>query len=396
MAHPILVPPLGQTTDTVILSAWYKQAGQPVKIGEPLFAIETDKATLDIEAQDAGILAQVSAQAGEEVKVLSAIGLIATPGEDVSTGAGEPEKQGSGAEYRAEGEGESGRVGEQERVSAVAAKAEEEPVVRREVAQPLERTVAPVSRVEGERVFISPRARRLALAENVRWQSIAGTGPEGAIVERDVRQYLTQINRAPQTVPAQAPSYSISPAQAAQTLVAQADVSALITLCERYARREVSVSLEGVLIYILAQVVRTLPEDALAPASLSIGYVTPGQGRFVMPVLESLQTKGLVSLTREISEIATRAQAGNLQSAEQHEPTIGFTSLAALGLDLFTPVVEAPGTPMLGVGRVHQNHAGERMAWFSLSYAGTRLDALAAARLLQQIIARVEDPDLLF
>ncbi len=396
MAHPILVPPLGQTTDTVILSAWYKQAGQPVKIGEPLFAIETDKATLDIEAQDAGILAQVSAQAGEEVKVLSAIGLIAAPGEDVSTGAGEPEKQGSGAEYRAEGEGESGRAGEQERVSAVAVKAEEEPVVRREVAQPLGRTVAPVSRVEGERVFISPRARRLALAENVRWQSIAGTGPEGAIVERDVRQYLTQINQVPQTVPAQMPSYSINPAQAAQTLVAQADVSALITLCERYARREVSVSLEGVLIYILAQVVRTLPEDALAPTSLSIGYVTPGQGRFVMPVLEGLRTKGLVSLTREISEIATRAQAGNLQPTEQHEPTIGFTSLAALGLDLFTPVVEAPGTPMLGVGRVHQNHAGERMAWFSLSYAGTRLDALAAARLLQQIIARVEDPDLLF
>ena len=391
MAHPILVPPLGQTTDTVILSAWYKQAGQPVKIGEPLFAIETDKATLDIEAQDAGILAQVSAQAGEEVKVLSAIGLIAAPGEAVSTG--EP---GSGAEYRAGGEGESGRAGEQERVSAVAAKAEEEPVVRREVAQPLERPVAQRERTEGERVFISPRARRLALAENVSWQSIAGTGPEGAIVERDVRQYLTQINQAPQTVPAQAPSYSINPAQTAQTLVAQADVSALVTLCERYARREVSVSLEGVLIYILAQAVRTLPVDALAPASLSIGYVTPGQGRFVMPVLESLHTKGLVSLTREISEIATRAQAGSLQPAEQHEPTIGFTSLAALGLDLFTPVVEAPGTPMLGVGRVHQNHAGERMAWFSLSYAGTRLDALAAARLLQQIIARVEDPDLLF
>jgi pyruvate dehydrogenase E2 component (dihydrolipoamide acetyltransferase) len=393
MAHPILVPPLGQTTDTVILSAWYKQAGQTVKMGEPLFAIETDKATLDIEAQDAGILAQVSAQAGEEVKVLSAIGLIAAPGEVVSTGEGEP---GSGAESRAEGEGESERAGEQESVSAVAAKAEEEPVVRREVAQPLERLVATVSRVEGERVFISPRARRLALAENVRWQSIAGTGPEGAIVERDVRQYLTQINQVPQTLPAQAPSYSINPAQAAQTLVAQADVSMLVTLCERYARREVSISLEGVLIYILAQVVRTLPVDALAPASLSIGYVTPGQGRFVMPVLESLHTKGLVSLTREISEIATRAQTGNLQAAEQHEPTIGFTSLAALGLDLFTPVVEAPGTPMLGVGRVHQNHAGERMAWFSLSYAGTRLDALAAARLLQQVIARVEDPDLLF
>jgi pyruvate dehydrogenase E2 component (dihydrolipoamide acetyltransferase) len=394
MAHPILVPPLGQTTDTVVLATWYKQVGQEVKAGEPLFAIETDKATLDIEAQDAGVLAQVGAQAGDEVKVLSSIGLISAPGEVVEASPA-PEKPASTETKQPERQTHEPAKPVQEKAQATQAPRSEE---ANRAAVPLAQPSTPVKRVEGERVFISPRARRLALAQNVRWENIAGTGPEGAIVERDVQYYLAQANETSQVVPvpqAAAP-YPINPAQASQTLVAQAEVSALITLCGRYAKRDVSVSLEGILMFILAQVLGALPEDVYAPAGISIGYVTPGQNKFVMPVIENLQAKGVVTLTREISDLATRAQNSDLQVAEQHEPAFGFTSLAALGIDLFTPVVETTGTPMLGVGRVHQNAAGERMAWFSLSYAGTRLDALAAARLLQQIIARVEDPDLLF
>ncbi|HEY3342023.1 MAG TPA: 2-oxo acid dehydrogenase subunit E2 [Anaerolineae bacterium] len=393
MAHPILVPPLGQTTDTVILSAWYKIPGQPVSVGEPLFAIETDKATLDIEAQDAGILAQIDAQAGEEVKVLSAIGLIAAPGESVSARPPEQGKPGDG-ESVSQGALEQGKPSAAEHETIHAVNPE---LVSKSTGEPL-RVDPPTQRnlAESERVFISPRARRLALAENVRWQNVAGSGPAGAIVERDIVQYLAQINLRHQELTAEAPTYPVNPARAADTLIAQADMNALIRLCERYAQLDVTVSLESVLVYILAQVAQTLPQDALAPMSLSIGYVTPGQGGFVMPVVENLQAKGLQSLTREISELAARAQTGNVQRTAQHEPSMGIAGLAALGIDLFTPVVETPGTPMLGVGRVQQRHSNERTAWFSLNYSGTRLDALAAARLLQQIISRVEDPDLLF
>jgi pyruvate/2-oxoglutarate dehydrogenase complex dihydrolipoamide acyltransferase (E2) component len=215
-------------------------------------------------------------------------------------------------------------------------------------------------------------------------------------VERDIQQYLAHINLPQQKLPAQAATNLINQALTSAILYAQADMGTLITLCERYARRNISVSLESVLVYILAQVVQSLPQDALVPEGLSIGYVTQGQSGFVMPILENPKIKGLVALTHEISELAARAQTGDIQPAELHEPSIGFTSLAALGLDLFTPVVETPGIPMLGIGRVRQNHSSERTAWFSLSYAGTRLDALAAALLLQQVIQHVEDPDLLF
>jgi pyruvate dehydrogenase E2 component (dihydrolipoamide acetyltransferase) len=396
MAHAILVPPLGQTTDTVILSTWYKRAGDAVKVGEPLFAIETDKATLDIEAQDGGILAQVNAQAGEEVKVLSSIGLIAAPGEAVEASPVAEAPEGKGAKgsedtVAREVQSQAATVAPPQPQVSHLAPQRQQPAV---AVAPQEPTL-PVARAEGERVFISPRARRLAQAENIRWQHIAGSGPEGAILERDVQQYLAQLSRSPQPSPA-AVTYPLNPAQAAQTLVAQADVSALVTLCGRYARREISVSLEAILVYILGQVARTMLEDGVGPADVSIGYVTPGQNGFVMPVLKDLPAKGLVSLTRKISEVAGRAQAGGLQPAELGEPAFGFCSLAAFGMDLFTPVVETPGVPLLGVGRARQGQSGERLAWFSLNYAGTRLGALGAARLLQQIVARIEDPDLLF
>ena len=79
MATEVLVPPLGQTVDTLTLVSWYKREGDAVTQGEPLFAVETDKATLDVEAPASGILAGLTANPGDEVKVLSAIAFIDAP-----------------------------------------------------------------------------------------------------------------------------------------------------------------------------------------------------------------------------------------------------------------------------------------------------------------------------
>ena len=84
MATEVLVPPLGQTVDTLVLVSWHKQEGDTVTQGEPLFAIETDKATLDVEAPASGILRRITAKAGEEVKVLSKFAVIAQHSEELS------------------------------------------------------------------------------------------------------------------------------------------------------------------------------------------------------------------------------------------------------------------------------------------------------------------------
>ena len=81
MATKVLVPPLGQTVDSVTLVAWHRNEGEAVKQGETLYTIETDKAILDIEAPASGVLRRVIAQPGDEVQVLSAIALVAAPDE---------------------------------------------------------------------------------------------------------------------------------------------------------------------------------------------------------------------------------------------------------------------------------------------------------------------------
>src|ERR1041385_4519244 len=77
----VVVPPLGATVDTFTLVAWYKQEGEFVEKDELLFAVETDKATLDVEAPASGVLRQMSAEPGDEVRALSHIAVIVTPGE---------------------------------------------------------------------------------------------------------------------------------------------------------------------------------------------------------------------------------------------------------------------------------------------------------------------------
>jgi len=156
MPTEVLVPPLGQTVDVVKLVSWYKNEGDTIQQGEPLFVIETDKASLDVEAPASGILHRVTAAPGDDVNALSVIALIAAPGEEV--------------EVKVQAE--------------VKAKAE---------AKPVPHSTLTSTSVSASRRFISPRARRLAEVEGAPLEAIQPTGPDGAIIERDVRAYLEEV-----------------------------------------------------------------------------------------------------------------------------------------------------------------------------------------------------------
>ena len=149
MATEVLVPPLGQTVDTVTLVTWYKKEGELVAQGDMLFAIETDKATLDVEAPASGVLRQVTAQPGDQGQVLSAIALINAPAEVIAAARIPPVPK---------------------------------PVTPPDVAGT---TGQKDDKGRRDRIFISPRARQLAKARHVPLTELQATGPEGAIVERD-------------------------------------------------------------------------------------------------------------------------------------------------------------------------------------------------------------------
>lgn len=172
MAYEVILPKLGQTVEESSIVEWVKEEGDEVARGDVLFTVETDKATLDVEATRKGYLRKILVPAGEEVPVLTVVAYITrTPDEPLDVG-----EKGSG------GVGESGNGGE-----AVA-----EPEAAVEAAS----SPAPARSSTSGRIFASPRARKAAREHGVDLAEIVGSGPNGRIVEKDVLAYVAAAPKA--------------------------------------------------------------------------------------------------------------------------------------------------------------------------------------------------------
>ena len=452
MSVDVLVPPLGQTVDTLTFVSWLKDEGDVVRQGEALFMIETDKATLEVEAPASGILRQVTARPGDEVKALSAIATIAEPGE-------------------AEG---------RESASPPPATGTAAPAVPPERQRNAEAT-GPSPR---ERMFVSPRARRLIEAEHVPLGEIKPTGPEGAVIERDVRAYLAQrqleatrrgdhaitpvarrvaeeaglewqalsgtgprgqitrediesalAGRAAASTPAAIPQPAIAQAESVETiplagvrgtiasrmtqshtqtapvtLTAEADATALVALRGQLAADGVTVSYNDLFVYILARALREQPRlnaslagDAIKLWSrIDIGLAVDTDRGLLVPVVRDVPGKGLAALAAETARLAERARAGRCTPEELRDGTFTLTNLGMFGIDAFTPIINLPECAILGVGRIKTQPVWiedrvepRQMVWLSLTFDHRLVDGGPAARFLQRVVQLVEKPHLL-
>jgi pyruvate dehydrogenase E2 component (dihydrolipoamide acetyltransferase) len=197
MAIDIIVPPLSQTMDSLVLVAWVKKVGDPVVKGETLYQVETDKATLEVESPATGILKEILAEPGAEVLVRSKIGAIAAPGEEVTASPGSqagPTPMAALGNHHPASEGAPAPAAPAYEMEPVAS-----PLTASSASTPAPVETRPLYTGPGadrlpperlSRIFASPRARNLAQAEGVALDFIKATGPQSMIVERDVRDYL--------------------------------------------------------------------------------------------------------------------------------------------------------------------------------------------------------------
>ena len=390
MSSAVLVPPLGQTVDTLTLVSWYRHEGDAVTQGEPLFVVETDKATLDVEAPASGVLSGVCAAAGDQVKVLAAIATI----EEFTPPAAPP--------------------GQPDTIESKSS--------------------------EPQRLFVSPRARRLAESGGVPLDEVKATGPMGAIVERDVLAYLAesqpQGTAAEDVTPAATPS--VTPAAepgasqiiplagvrgliaermaashretAAVTLTTEADATALVSLRTQLAEDGVAVSYSDLFLTTLA---RALAEHPRLNASLiddrvriwpqiDLGLAVDAERGLIVPVVRDVDRKGLAQLAAETVELAERARSGRCTPEELTGSTFTLTNLGMYGIDAFTPIINLPECAILGVGRIVTqpawvvDHVEPReRVWLSLTFDHRLVDGGPAARFLQRIAQLVEKPHLL-
>lgn len=402
MATEVLVPPLGQTVDTVTLVTWYKREGEAVSQGEKLYAIETDKATLDIEAPASGILRHVRAQPGEKVRVLSPIARITAPEEEAEALPALSPAPPPGASVPPKPAPAAPRL-----------------------------TTSPAGRI-----FISPRARRLAEEHRVPWQELKGTGPQDAIVERDVRAYLQALAvvKAPpaparpaeapvpaaavlQTIPMEGPRAVIAQRMhesrlttAPVTLMAEADATTLVELRRQLHEAGIPVSFNDIFLFIAGRALRQFPrlnaslegKTIQLGDEVHIGLAVDTERGLLVPVVRHVDRKGLSQIAQETQRLIQRARAGQLTPEELRGGTFTITNLGMYDIDAFTPIINLPQCAILGIGRITERPAVfqgmiavRHRVWLSLTFDHRLVDGAPASQFLQHIIRWTEMPHLL-
>jgi pyruvate dehydrogenase E2 component (dihydrolipoyllysine-residue acetyltransferase) len=413
VASEIKLPRLGQGMESGTIVKWLKSEGERVEKGEPLYELDTDKVTQEVEADASGVLLRIAVQEGE-VPVGRTIAVIGEEGEEVSVSA-------NGGEEPPPGSAESD-VQTVEAPSQAPAREPEREVVREAPAE-----AQPSAERDGGRVKASPLARRIARERGVDLASISGTGPEGRIVAEDVE-------RAQVGAPVAAPSVAAAPVgeverreltsirktiarrltEAWQIPVFQLQTSVDMTranaLVERLREGGTKATVTDVLTKVCAaglirhrEVNAQWTDDAILlfpTANVGIAVATP-QG-LVVPVIRSAERLRLAELAAARADIVGRARDGKLAREDLEEGTFTISNLGMFRVESFTAVLNPPQAAIVAVGATEEKPvalAGEVVVRPMLTLTATfdhrAVDGAPAAEFLQTVKELLEEPGLM-
>lgn len=409
MAVEVILPVLGETMDEGTIIKWFVDVGQTVQKGQPLYQIETDKAVLEVEAPASGVLRRIFYPAGSKVPVLTVVGLIAAPDEDIS----------------AYGEVSRGQV---EALSAS----------QMAVGERMPMAEGPRKDFVSLRVFASPRARKLAAEHGIDLTRLKGTGPGGRIVEKDVRAAIEAEMKEPSLV-LPAPTIETQPfvsesvplagvrriiaermstsarTTAPVTLTTEIDATNLVQL--RSLLKEqleptlgFAISYTDILVAVVARALREFPymnvrlveNEIQKMAQIHIGVAVDTERGLLVPVIRNADQKGITEIARTLRELVARARSGKSMPDDLTGGTFTITNLGMYDVDAFTPIINLPECAILGVGRLREVpvvHEGQicvrHMMVLSLTFDHRLVDGAPAARFLQRIKQLLEQPYLL-
>jgi pyruvate dehydrogenase E2 component (dihydrolipoyllysine-residue acetyltransferase) len=405
----ITMPRLSDTMEEGTIVAWHKQPGDRVERGDVLAEIETDKATMDLEAFDAGVLEQIVVQPGETVPIGTVVAIVG---------------DGTGAKAAS---------------AAPAQAAVEVPV---EVASPPPAAPAPARAVvaaappgNGGRVKASPMARAIARDLGVDLAALTGSGPGGRIVKADVEGAVraptaapTLATPLPAAAAASADDVEAIPLTNVRKVVARRlvesmqsaphfyltsviDAEALVAfraeLNQRLAGEGIKLSVNDLIVKACATALRANPEINVSWAEdkilrhrrIHLGIAVALDAGLIVPVVRDADQKSVTQISREAKALIDKARAGKLTPDEFRGGTFTISNLGMFGIDHFTAVINPPEAAILAVGattpepvvrdgRVVVRHTIK----LTLSIDHRALDGAAGARFLALLKAILEDP----
>ncbi|MBX8811424.1 pyruvate dehydrogenase complex dihydrolipoamide acetyltransferase [Pseudochrobactrum algeriensis] len=404
MAIKITMPALSPTMEEGNLAKWLVKEGDKVSAGDVIAEIETDKATMEVEAVDEGIVAKLVVPAGtESVKVNALIAVLAEDGEDVAEAAKAASGDAPAAAPKAE-------------AAAPVAATAPAPVAAAPAATPAPApaAAAPAPAAKGERLFASPLARRVAKDAGVELAAVSGTGPHGRIIRKDVEAAIASGVKAPAKPVASsaAPQIAVSGASDEATLkmfeegsyelvphdgmrktIARRLMESKLTVphfyltidCELDAllalrsqlnaaaplikteKGEVpayKLSVNDLVIKATALALRDIPEanvswtDAgmVKHKHADVGVAVSIPGGLITPIVRGAETKALSAISNEMKDLAKRARDRKLKPSEYQGGTTSVSNLGMFGVKDFAAIINPPHATIFAVG------AGEQRA----------------------------------
>ena len=396
MATEVKLPRLGQGMEAGTIVKWLKAEGEPVKKGEPLYELDTDKVTQEVEAEAEGVLLKIAVQQGE-VPVGRTIALIGKAGEEVA-------------------------LSEAPAAEAPAAA----PVPAAQSVPAGEPSEEPVPAQNGGRLKASPLARRIARERGIDLAQVHATGPEGRIVAEDVERAAAQPLRPStpelasgeiETVPLTSIRKTIARRLTAawQAPVFQLTVSADMTRAnELVARsRELNPDVRVTVTDLLAKVcARSLilhrdvnvqfTEDALQRfPNANIGIAVAAPQGLVVPVVRAAERLSLAEVAGARAELVGRARDNKLQPGDLEGGTFTISNLGMFGIEQFVAVINPPQAAILAVGATEDRPVARDglvvvrpMLTLTLTVDHRAVDGAAGADFLRTVKMLLEEPAL--
>ncbi|MDP4083776.1 MAG: dihydrolipoamide acetyltransferase family protein [Bacillota bacterium] len=444
MAKEIFMPKLSSTMEIGTLLQWFKEEGDQVENGEPLFEIMTDKINIEVEAYDDGVLLKKYFGADEEIPCNFVIGFIGKEGESVpavSPGiAGSDSNSNEQAPLEVETKLESKESSESNTVTQ-SGKVRATPAARRvardeHVKLQLVQGSGPKGRIQERDVHefllntstdlrISPLAKKIADTEQLDVATLTGTGLNGKIVKQDVTDALKSKQKPVEVaalktrkklsgmrkVIAERMQQSVTTAPHV-TLTSDVDMTKVKDLRAQLKpiiekQTGLNLSFTEVIIKAVGNVLSRHPkvnasligDEIVFNEEVNVGLAVAVEDGLMVPVLKNVDIKGLSHLTVEAKDLAKRAREQKLLPDQMKGSTFTVSNLGMYAIDAFTPIINLPETAILGIGRIQDkpvviNGSIEvrPMMVVSLSFDHRAVDGAPAAEFLTELKRVLENP----
>lgn len=430
----ILMPALSPTMTEGTLAKWHVKEGDEVSAGDVIAEIETDKATMEVEAVDEGKVGRLLVSEGTEgVAVNAPIALLLEEGEDASA-----------LEAAAAG-GSTAKPAPAKQEAAPAPKTEAKPGAKpapqaAPAPQPQEARTGGNGQ-DGGRVFASPLARRMAQQSGIDLGGVNGSGPHGRVVKRDVEMALG--GGAPKAAPAPAaapmrmpvsaeaqpfePEFELQPLSSMRRIIAQrlqlskqtiphfyltvdCQIDALLDLRKRLndkADGAYKLSVNDLVIKICGMALRKVPaanasytdQGIKLYKSADVAVAVAIDGGLITPIVRDAANKGLEAISIAMKDLAARAREGKLKPEEFQGGSFSISNLGMYGITQFDAVINPPQGAILAIGAGEQRPvvrngalAVATMMTCTLSCDHRVVDGAVGAEFLKVFKAMVEEP----